>query len=139
MNKLLIKPVEIELLSLDGIEFENNTFIEFEIDGEPHLSQKAFEDGTVYWAELKSSAKGSGRYLIFTCACGVADDAGWELINVTHSVSEVSWQFERNGVQRYVFKKSDYIAQIEKCEIEMNLNIFPLAVEDVSFPESENT
>ena len=48
MNELLIRPEEVELLSRDGIEFKNNTFIELDIDHQSYLIDKDFEEGTVY-------------------------------------------------------------------------------------------
>jgi hypothetical protein len=32
--------------------------------------------------ELGKSIKEGGKYLIFTCACGIADDGGWDYIDV---------------------------------------------------------
>jgi len=141
MNELLIQPEEVDLLSRDGIEFRHNTFIELEIDHESYLVNEAFEDGTVYWPELKASSIESGSYLIFTCACGIAEDAGWELVKVTHLNLEVIWEFDRNGSQRFTFDKPNYLAQIDACEKSMNLSEYPLAVEQAVFPESndENT
>ncbi|KZZ46995.1 hypothetical protein A3759_18480 [Thalassolituus sp. HI0120] len=138
MNQLLIRPEEVELLSRDGIEFKNNTFIELDVDHQPYLIYEAFEEGTVYWPELKASCLCSGEYLIFTCACGIADDAGWNLITVTHSESEVIWDFYRNGKQRFCFDKANYQSQINECERQMNLIQFPLAVEHAVFPETKN-
>ncbi len=105
------------------------------------MANESFEDGTVYWPELKASSIESGRYLIFTCACGVAEDAGWELVKVTHTISEVIWEFDRNGDQKFTFDKSNYLVQIEACENSMNLSEYPLAVEQAIFPElnDENT
>jgi len=138
MNELLIRPEEVELLSRDGIEFKNNTFIELDIDHQSYLIDKAFEEGTVYWPELKASSLSSGEYLIFTCACGIADDSGWNLITVTHSKSEVIWNFNRNGKQQFCFDKANYQSQIKVCEGLMNLTEFPLAVEQAVFPETTN-
>ena len=138
MNELLIRPEVVELLSRDGIEFKNNTFIELDIDHQSYLNDKAFEEGTIYWPELKASALSSGDYLIFTCACGIADDASWDLIKVTHSESEVTWVFNRNGKQRFCFDKAIYQSQIKACEGRMNLTEHPLAVEQAVFPETTN-
>ena len=138
MNEIAIYPKEIENLEAEGIVFKNSTFIGMMIDGELIDEIKAFEDGTVYWPELKRSLEGTGKYLIFTCICGVAEDAGWEEINVIHSNSEVAWKFERDGEHKFIFDKADYLYQIQQCEKILNLKEFPLAVENATFPINDN-
>ena len=135
MNQIIIYPNEVKNIVLEGINFPSNTFIEFIIDGEPFHELEAFEDGTVYWPELLASAKREGDFLLFTCVCGVAQDAGWELIKVSHTSSEIIWEFVRNGDQYFVFEKQSYIKQIEHCAKLLNLTEFPLAIEHAAFPD----
>lgn len=131
MNDIAIFPNEVESLKAEGIEFHNNSFIEINIDGDSISALKDFEDGTVFWPELKKSSEKSGSYLIFTCICGIAEDAGWEEVQVTHSESAITWEMDRRS---YVFDKSDYISQVYRCEKLLNISEFPLAVENAVFP-----
>jgi len=137
MNDIAIFPEEIDYFEAEGIKFCKNTFINILIDGTSINEMKEFEDGTVYWPELKKSTEKNGNYLIFTCVCGIAEDAGWEEINVVHSEKMVTWIFERNGENRYQFDKDDYLNKIQRCEKLLNLSEFPLAVENATFPNYE--
>ena len=136
MNDIAIYPSEFDFLEIEGIEFVCKTFIEILIDGDSISGLRAFESGVVFWPELVRSLDGCGKYLIFTCACGLAEDSGWELIDVQHSKNEVSWVFERNGDQVYTFEKSEYFKQIHNCEKLFNLSEYPLAIKRTLFPES---
>ncbi len=131
MNLISIYPKEVDYLHKDGIEFHINTFIEVMIDGELIKDTKAFEDGEIFWPELKRSIEKSGNYLIFTCICGVAEDAGWEEINVIHKDNTIIWEFERNSDFQFRFDKEDYIKEVNLCESLLNLSAYPLGVESV--------
>ncbi len=134
MNLISIYPKEIDSLEKDGLEFYNNTFIEVIIDGYPLKDTEAFEDGEVFWPELKRSIEGSGKYLIFTCICGVAEDAGWEEINVIHKENMIIWEFDRNSSFQFRFNKEDYIKEVNLCESLLNLSDFPLGVDEAIWP-----
>ncbi|MCP3926223.1 MAG: hypothetical protein GY714_26965 [Desulfobacterales bacterium] len=135
MNKITINQKEIKFYEEEGIVFSNKIFIEIQIDELHFKEMNAFEGGAIYFHELKKSAKKTGEYLIFTCICGIADDAGWDKINVVHSKNEIYWEFERNGSQKFKFDRIEYIEQVIKCEKLLNLSKFYLAIENVVFPE----
>ena len=135
MNSITLYPDEVSSIEIEGIDFRDNTFIEMLIDGTSMSEMLSFEHGTIYWPELKSSIEKSGKYLIFTCFCGIADDSGWEEIQVSHSDNKIEWAFERNGLQKYSFDKEKYLKEILACENMLNLSQYPLAIEQAVFPE----
>lgn len=136
MNKIGINPREItDTVIYESILFSEETFIDLTIDGVAIENISNLAGGTIFWPELKRSIIGSGEYLIFTCYCGIADDAGWNLIAVEHNRSTVSWTIKRHKVEHYVFPKSSYVEGILECERRLNLGKYPLAVESAFFPE----
>jgi hypothetical protein len=135
MNSIKITPRKVEgQIEHEGIEFSHCTFIDIYVDGVRLDLTDSFE-GVAYWPELRKSADGSGTYLVFTCYCGVADDAGWEPIVVKHKDQCVTWSFKRNGPRKYLFGASEYISAISQCEKALELNQYPLAVESAVWPE----
>jgi hypothetical protein len=84
-----------EPITMDGVLFKNCAIIELFID-EKNITQTDFKGSFIHFDELKSSTQGTGKFLIFTCACGVADDAGWQRINVIHQHDQIDWQFTYN-------------------------------------------
>ncbi len=72
--------------------------------------------------------------LLFTCYCGVADDAGWETIRVLHSKDKVSRTFRRDGLRKFFFARCAYILAIQECGSRINLADLPLAVERAVWP-----
>ncbi len=135
MNSIIINPKEVEYLEEEGISFSNKTFIEILIDKFHYNKFDAFQDGVVYFPELKRSTEKTGKYLIFTSICGIADDAGWDRINVDHSGKEIFWEIERNGYHKFIFDRIEYIEQVNKCEKQLKLSEFPFAIKHVVFPE----
>lgn len=135
MNDIEVMPREIAYFESEGIEFRNRTFIEVKIDDWPIIKMNAFAGSVIFWPELLKSSEKTGKYLIFTCICGVADDSGWEVINVIHSDNQISWVFERNGEHKYHFDKRKYIHQIRECEKRLKLSEYPLDLESAIFPE----
>ena len=134
MNSITLYPNEVSSMEVEGINFKDKTFIKMLIDGIPMNEMSSFEDGAIYWPELKCSAEKSGKYLLLTCFCGVAEDAGWEEIQVAHSGNNIEWVFERNGMQKYSFDKEEYLKEILACEKMLNLSQYPLAIEYAVFP-----
>lgn len=137
MQTITIFPTEVkDTIEHEGISFSNCTFIEIYVDGVPFEKLEEFEDGgVVYWDELKKSTEGSGKYLIFTCYCGIPDDAGWDYINVEHKESKISWRFERNIDAKFIFSKIEYINEIKSCEETFDLEKYPLAINISGYPE----
>ena len=98
--------------AVEGVTFNDCTFIDISVDGEPLVELSSPEEGTCFWPELLRSQKESGFYLIFTCCCGVASDAGWEPIEVRHSKENVAWTFERDLKHRILFSREQYVAAV---------------------------
>jgi hypothetical protein len=125
-------------ISIDGILFENCVFISLSIDNLKIVPNGLFSESLVYWPELFLSVRGSGQFLIFTCACGVADDGGWDRIDVQHKEEHVKWSFFYDEHQySFTFQKEQYFLEIERIRnklAEIN-NRVKLEPKNVIFPE----
>lgn len=129
MKDITIFPKTIEnMVEYEGITFSKCTFIEILIDGESIEDLANFESGVVYREQLKQSASGSGEYLLFTCYCGIPEDAGWDYIKVTHTDSTVKWEIDCDAFEEIIFSKSEYVKQIANCESLFELDKYPLAM-----------
>ncbi len=120
----------------DGLLFHDIIVIKLLIDGEAIEDNEYFDDALIYFNELKASTVYSGKYLIFTCACGVAEDGGWEGVNVEVEEHKIKWCMEVGGkIFRYVFNKSEYISEVKAIEISINNTNLILEPSAVVFPE----
>ena len=89
----------------------------------------------VYFPELIKTVQGSGDFLIFTCACGVADCAGWEKVGVTHAEETVACDFSYNGnTYAFRFDKNYYIGEIQRLIFEVELHKYKIEPEHVIEP-----
>ncbi|WP_147445687.1 hypothetical protein [Corallococcus aberystwythensis] len=123
-------------LELDGIRFSEVAFVRIGIDGEELQSRPQFSDALVVFDELEKSATGSGRYLIFTCACGIAEDGGWEGVEVDLDDSTVRWTLEvASEPIRFVFDRALYVSEINGLRRQLAHEALPLAPRGVVFPE----
>ena len=127
-----------EKLKLDGIAFSRCVFVRVLVNG-CFDSLNAFPDSLAVFSELERSSTGSGRYLIFTCACGVADDGGWEYVNVVHHESTITWRFSRGQEYSFMFQKSLYRETIAMCahRIDSLDSGTPLEPTSFVYPEEE--
>jgi hypothetical protein len=122
---------------IDGILFENCVFISLSIDNLKIVPNGLFSESLVFWSELFLSLKGSGEFLIFTCACGVADDGGWDRIEVQHFDEYVKWSFCYDENQyNFNFQKEKYFLEIESIRSQL-AEIIRVVLEskNVIFPE----
>ncbi len=111
---------------MGGIELHNETIIDLYID-----RCASFSDFAVCWPELIRSCSGNGLYGIFTCYCGIPGCAGAERIEVRHRMRTVNWIMTFPwGRDRYCFEKRQYIDTIKACGASLNLEAYPLAVEE---------
>ena len=127
-----------EEADFDGILFSGICYIKLFIDECDVISEDLFEGSFIYFKELKNSVKRSGRYLIFTSVNGIADDAGWDYITVTHEGDSVEWSFERDGSSLfYLFDSGKYQNQISMLENEIQSSQQSLILEPshVIYPE----
>lgn len=104
-----------EVRKIDGIQFSSCVFIKLEIDHRNLLEQDGFAGSVVYFQELEKSMQASGEFFIFTCACGIPEDAGWDRIHVKHEGKIVHWSFKREEPFHFAFDRNQYIAAIENC------------------------
>lgn len=134
MNDIAIFPREIiKPVRYEGIQFSSCTFIEILIDGVSITEIGDFESGVVVWEQLKESTRAPGEYLLFTCYCGIPEDAGWDYIYVEHISDKIVWELDRAGHRRFEFDMVELKEQIKSCEVQLNLKQYPLAV-PVSVP-----
>ena len=116
MNRLKINVVTLkkdEYLIRDSIRFENCSYLQLFIDDKDIATYPDFEDMLIVPSELRKSSLQSGEYLLFTCACGVADDGGWATIKVTHSEAIVQWDFLRDKPYCFKFSKENYLKEVQ--------------------------
>ena len=108
-----------ETRKYDGIIFSNCCFLRCAIDGEPIHLNEAFEDALIVVNELERSTTCSGEYLLFVCACGVADDGGWKKVKVTHTEKIIEWDILRDKTYSFQFDKIQYIKSVQKVITEL--------------------
>ncbi len=131
--KLSLEVVDAgKIKELDGLEFSSCVFVNIEVDGENLLSQPEFLGTVVYFDEVERSLSASGKYLIFTCACGIAEDAGWSEIEVLHQQGIINWVFLCGTNFHFSFDVVEYRAEVEKCRHEINNRNLALTLEPVS-------
>jgi hypothetical protein len=124
--------IKFELAVLEGketVEYENIiysecAFIKLHVDGVDLMKLTEERKGVVVWDELKKTLSSSGDYLILTCMCGVADDAGYNLVMVQRNDRSVSWTFNDNFGITWIFDKSLYDMEV----IRLGLEIIELTV-----------
>ena len=140
MNKLKL---DLDILTgKDWVEYENITysncaFIRLIVDGNNLITQTKDRKGIIVWDELKKTTNESGRFLILTCLCGIADDAGFDLVDVERKENSVLWRFNDESNWNWEFPKDEYDQEISRLEKEVNkldINI-PLEPDTVIFPE----
>ena len=120
---------------IDGIIFENAVFVKIIINS---IKVNITKDTLAIASELIQSSKGSGKYLIFTSISGIADELGWDYVNVTQKHNTINWYFEyENQIYNYNFSKIQYIDVIYNLEQKINNipNKFHLEPSEVVFPE----
>ena len=134
----LKKVLQNEVNEIDGIAFSNIAYVLVFV-GEINLfTQHLFQDSFLVFKELKNSISKSGKYLLFTSVSGIADDAGWEYVEVLHEENSVTWNIQRDNILlSYVFDRKDYLKEILMIEKKIkNLNSnMKLEPSHVVYPE----
>jgi hypothetical protein len=124
-------------LEKDGIQFREVALIKMIIDGEYFDENEPFKDSLIFFDELEESAKKSGNYLIFTCACGIAEDGGWEGVRVTINDLNVVWELDAGMANlRYELARAEYESEIKSVKDMLEENLLPVAPVSVIFPEN---
>jgi hypothetical protein len=124
-------------LEMDGIKFSMCAFVTPVIDGLNLLREPDFDGSSLFFDELERSLDGSGKYLIFTCACGIAEDAGWSYVNVLHENETVTWKIDHGpSLLEFKFAHQQYKAEIESCRMKIERLSPKITLEptDVVFP-----
>lgn len=118
----------------DGILFNNVSYIKLLVDGRDIFEDIKFRDSFIYFSELKKTMQGDGKYLIFTCACGVADDGGWDGIWVSYSNDIVQWRHSELDID-WSFDINQYFSSILVLEKKIEGQNHRLEPRNVVFPE----
>jgi hypothetical protein len=103
-------------IELDGIKFTDCVFVRPIINGNDLLKSKEMLGSVLWFVDLERSAITSGKYLIFTCVCGIAEDAGWDYVDVKHSGEVINWTFIYDKQYKFSFPKEQYMMEIDKIK-----------------------
>lgn len=128
-----------EQLIIDGIEFSRAILIELIIDSLPSGKMKYLDIALVCLSELVRSLSGTGCYLIFTSASGIADEGGWEGVQVKFDGDRVVWNFEvEDETYHFEFDAKEYEREIRSMENKLVAltKEFELEPAEVFFPET---
>ena len=138
MNKLALYLDVLEdgrSVEKDGLAFSNASIVKCWIDGKNLDDLENFQDSLIYFSELEESARAPGSYLIFTCACGIAEDGGWEGVAVKHNGDVIEWAIDTGSkAYRYLFNKTQYCDEIESLRDAISTAHLPLEPKQVIFP-----
>lgn len=142
MNQLSLNARTIEndeQLIIDGIEFSSAILVELIIDSLPSEKMKYLDIALVFFSELVRSLSGSGCYLIFTSASGIADEGGWEGVQVKFDGDRVVWDFDvEDESYHFEFDSQQYEREIRSMENKLVTltKEFELEPTEVFFPET---
>ena len=142
MNQLLLDTRLIkdgEKLIIDGIEFTDSILVKLIIDNVPCEKMEYLDIALVVFSELVRSLSGSGCYLIFTSASGIADDGGWEGVKVNFDDNRVVWDFETEDKNyHFEFDSHQYEREIKSFEKELAVLTQDVELEptEIFYPET---
>ena len=115
---------------------EKEFWLNLKIDGEEFLKRIDSDLNAAIFEELENSLNGDNEYLIFTCACGIADCGGWKKTYVKHLLEKTTWTFEYNDVKyNFEFDPQFYKGEIERMRFELNKSKLKLKPEFIIDPE----
>jgi hypothetical protein len=104
-------------IEFEGISFKNFGYIIIKINDINVFKNIFLDDGFLVFEELKKSHLNNGKYLIFTSVSGIADDSGWDYVNVENNENSIKWYLERDECQyKFEFDRSKYLNEIVKIE-----------------------
>lgn len=129
--------VSKESFEREGISFTDASYINVYIDEQNLLDLPFFESAFLVFYELAKSIDDSGKFLLFTCVCGLANHGGWEGVEVAHTNEIVAWHIvtDEFSPADYIFSKEKYVSEINKIREELSsLNVTPEPA-NVCFPE----
>lgn len=140
MTKINKIRFDLKITSSDEKDDFTNTkepllaFVLLFIDNVEINAAEYFQYDVVVFSELKMSSIKSGKYLLFTAITGIADDGGWDYVEVIHKDELIEWMFTINFERYiYIFDKKEYISQINYLEykvdnLEKNVELQPTQI-----------
>jgi hypothetical protein len=125
----------------DTFEYENIiyskcAFIKLIVDGVDLIKETEDRKGIIVWDELKKTRDNSGDFLILTCVCGIADDAGFKLVTVDRGEKEIKWTFNDDTDIVWKFDKADYDLKLLNLNSQIEKLTVNLEPTNVIFPQS---
>ena len=123
-----------QILDKNGIIFKDIAYILVFVDGVNLFTLDFFEDSFLVFDELYKSTLKSGKYLLFTGASGIADEAGWDYIDVLHDEHLVTWNMRMDDVHlSYFFDRIAYLREFSEiakdiANLSNSLKLEPLYV-----------
>lgn len=130
----LINATDINPIVIDNYEFKNASLIKLSIDDKPTWQFPEFDEAIIVLSELVRSLNGDGTYLIFTSVTGIADEGGWEGVNIAFKNNSVLWTIEIDGSNLvYEFDAIQYRSEIMKV-VEAKKD-YPLEPTSLYLPE----
>ncbi|WP_224997088.1 hypothetical protein [Cesiribacter sp. SM1] len=124
-----------ETVEYENIIYSDCAFIKLHIDGIDLIKQTEDRKGVIVWDELKKTLLNSGDFLVLTCMCGVADDAGFEYITVQRNQNTVEWKFNDNTNIEWTFDRNQYDQEIMGLSSKIDTLEVDLEPKYVVFPE----
>ena len=119
--KLNLKYIDADdKILFDNILFSDCVYVDIVIDDHDLRDDPNFSDMLVVFSELLKSAEETGAFLIFTCACGIADDGGWGYVKVMHSKEHIKWDFTTDRSYGFIFNKALYVEQIKNIQYRLS-------------------
>lgn len=116
MNRIALDIEHIENKIIDGIVFRDRFIVKLFIDNNDCFEYLKNE-GLVYFSELEKSKNTEGKFLIFTGANGIADDAGWEMVKVSHKDGMTYWKLILDNFDyNFSFNQEEYVGNISRIK-----------------------
>jgi hypothetical protein len=125
-----------ETFEYEGIVYSNCAFIKLVVDGVDLIKENEDRKGIIVWDEFKKTWDKSGDFLILTCVCGVADDAGFNYVTVDRGQRTIKWTFNDDTGIVWEFDKTDYEMKLSKLNSQVERLTMNLEPTNVVFPEN---
>jgi hypothetical protein len=125
-----------ETFEYENIIYSNCAFIKLIVDGIDLIKETEDRKGVIVWDELKKTRANSGDFLILTCVCGIADDAGFNLITVDRDDEMIRWTFNDDTDIVWEFGQTDYDLKLSKLNSQIEKLSVKLEPTNVLFPNS---
>jgi hypothetical protein len=125
-----------EIFEYENVIYSKCAFIKLIVDGIDLIKETQDRKGVIVWDELKKTEENSGEFLILTCVCGVADDAGFNLVTVDRRETTIKWTFNDDTDIVWEFDKANYDLNLLTLKSQVEKLLVNLEPIRVVFPES---